>query len=906
LCQTQLFVLFLSDSFGHSCAISGDGGSIIIGASFGTNRQFPASRDLATIFYGLDYNMQQNLAQVLSDSDVGFGRSVSLDQCGETAIIGAPLIDDPNTDAGGAYIFTKCGSTLWNQKAKLTIPSASMGHEYGGSADISDDGNVAIIGAPFANGSGRAAIFERVIASDTWIFRKVIQASDETGSQDEFGFSVALNCDGSIAVVGAHDNNVFDVDDGSAHVFNKVNASDWQEVQRLLASDIADSQHFGSGVDISSDGQTIVIGSAGRDDVNISGAAYVFTLDPSDSIWKEEQKLVQSLSTDTDQMGISVSIDKDGNTIIVGANDGNIDLTSSAFADLTDGSGEGSATIWRKSGGVWTEIERITASDTTTGNRFGTCVSVNHDGDIFVVGDPHEGGQTSGNTGAAYIFFDTQNEEQTLLTSSDFAGFDFAGDCAISGDNSSIIVGAFGAIGTNFNTNNTVTIYDGLSYNNQHIIIGSDTTITDGFGFSVSLDKCGKTAIIGTPFGDEPKENAGNAYIFTKSDSTWSEHTKLILPTDSVSPNDQYGRSAAISNDGNVVIFGAPFADTGGAAAIFERDTAMDVWNFKEIITPSDETNGKDFGTSVSLDCDGGVAVIGAPGDNSDEGAAYIFNKVNASDWQQIQKIVALDSTSNSIFGTSVDISGDSKTLVVGAPRSDTSPGATYVFTESSGTWTQEQKLIQSLSASDDRMGIGVSIDDDGDTIIVGAESLGTGVGSVTIWKKINSIWIEHDRILPSDSASGSRFGQCVSSNCDGDTFVIGDPNRAGDETGAAYVLCKEFDDTELILNEIGCSTLGPTITLGATDATITGGPRIVIINCVATSARVILASDLSTSLTIDIGETATDTIFATVNSSNITYITGVTSTTTTEVVIGTSTAPSTGDILHLTMQYNT
>jgi hypothetical protein len=96
----------------------------------------------------------------------------------------------------------------------------------------------------------------------------------------------------------------------------------------------------------------------------------------------------------------------------------------------------------------------------------------------------------------------------------------------------------------------------------------------------------------------------------------------------------------------------------------------------------SDGVAGDYFGYSVSISSDGNTAIVGAHGDDSpegDRGSAYIFTK-SGSSWIQQSKLLANDGDYNDYFGISVSISADGNTAIVGAYGDDTSRGSAYIF----------------------------------------------------------------------------------------------------------------------------------------------------------------------------------------------------------------------------------
>ena len=182
---------------------------------------------------------------------------------------------------------------------------------------------------------------------------------------------------------------------GSAYVYVRSNGV-WSEQQKLTASDGATDDTFGNSVSI--DGDTAVIGASSDDDNgSSSGSVYVYVR--SNGVWSEQQKLTASDAAQYDGFGISVSID--GDTAVIGAN-----------ADDDNGSNSGSAYVYVRSNGVWSEQQKLTASDGATDDTFGSRVSI--DGDTAVIsalGDDDNGTKS----GSAYVYDTFIDTPSTIL-----------------------------------------------------------------------------------------------------------------------------------------------------------------------------------------------------------------------------------------------------------------------------------------------------------------------------------------------------------------------------------------------------------------------------------------------------------------------------------------------------------
>ena len=200
---------------------------------------------------------------------------------------------------------------------------------------------------------------------------------------------------------------------------------------------------------------------------------------------------------------------------------------------------------------------------------------------------------------------------------------------------------------------------------------GSDTDASDKFGISVSVD--GNYAIVGAEGGNGGK---GSAYIFYKSSGTWAQQAKLVASD--AQADDKFGEYSCISGD--YAIVGAPSEDTGssqaGSAYIFKRTGTS--WVEQAKIQASDKATSDYFGKSVAIL--GDYAFIGSPynDDNgSQSGSTYVFLR-NGTTWSQQDKLIASDAANGYEFGLGLSMSGDY--AIVGANGTTTRQGSAYIF----------------------------------------------------------------------------------------------------------------------------------------------------------------------------------------------------------------------------------
>jgi FG-GAP repeat len=398
------------------------------------------------------------------------------------------------------------------------------------------------------------------------------------------------------------------------------------------------------------------------------GAIYPVTIDPT---FTQQQKLEASDAVRSDRLGSSVAIS--GETVVVGA----------PSDDGAAGEDQGSVYIFVRSGGVWSQQQKLEASDAAVDDLFGSSVAIS--GETVVVGAPFDDEGAGDNLrGSAYVFVRSGGvwSQQQKLEASDAAPFaEFGYSVAISGE--TVVVGARisdGPAGLNQGSA-YVFVRSGGVWSQQQKLEASDAVASDQFGFSVAIS--GETVVVGAWLdAGAGGGSQGSAYVFVRSGGIWSQQQKL--EASDAAAEDQFGYSVAIG--GETVVVGAPFDDgagggSQGSAYVYVRSGG--VWSQQQKLEAADAAAGDVFGYSVAISEE--TVVISARGDRGaagfGQGSAYVFMR-SGGVWSQQQKLEASDAAVNDEFGSSVAISGE--TVVAGAPFDDgavaINQGSVYVF----------------------------------------------------------------------------------------------------------------------------------------------------------------------------------------------------------------------------------
>ncbi len=735
------------DLFGAALALDGD--TMVVGALDDDDAGFSAGSAYVYVRSGLGWVQQAKL--IASDAAAGdlFGWSVSVH--GDTAIVGAPFANLPGAaDAGAAYVFVRSGG-VWAQEAKLTAWGAAPGDQFGVSVSIS--GNSVLVGARFDDvtrgvDAGSAYVFAR--SGGVWSPQVKLEASDGAAT-DLFGFSVAIHQD--IAIVGTpnHD-HAGGAEAGAAYVFVRGGSGIWSQQAKLTASDAAAGDGFGSTVAVHN--QTAVVGAQGDTHAggDSAGSAYVFVRSVS---WSQQAKLIASDAGANDWFGYSVAIQ------------GNLAVVGSIFDDHAGGIDAGSAYVFDRSSGFWTEAGKLTAPGAAANDGMGTIVAIS--GDTVLAGvyrDDHAGGANAGSV-------------QTFALGRDCDGDTVPDECALVAD-----------ADLDCNDDGVLDACQIDAWAEHAKLTVQDSALGDWFGFSVAVQ--GDTGLIAAVNDNQ----RGSAYVFARSEGVWSPQAVLAVP--SAEAGADLGHSVSLFGD--TAILGAPHDSHSGfslegSAYVFTRSVGL--WTQQARLVADDAQDGDGFGVGVSIS--GDTVVVGAYGDSHDfpsavsnAGSAYVF--VRSGDvWQQEARLFAADAAADDLFGWNVAIDGN--TAVVSADLADhaghSNAGAVYIFIRSGGAWTQQAKLTASDPAPSDRFGDSVSIA--GDTVIVGATGDDHGgdddAGSAYIFVRSGGVWTQQAKLVASDSEAIDRFGFSVS--LAGDVAVVGafgDHYAGFDDAGSAYV----------------------------------------------------------------------------------------------------------------------
>ena len=338
-------------------------------------------------------------------------------------------------------------------------------------------------------------------------------------------------------------------------------------------------------------------------------------------------------------------------------------------------------------------------------------------------------------------------------------------------------------------------------------------TARAALGFSVAMSADGNTALVGAPNDDGFN---GAAWVFTRSSGLWSQQGPKLTAgeaegegsaaeqcseTTSEEEECAFGKSVALSADGNTALIGGPkepgpcgtsegICSGRGAAWVFIRSGSA--WTLQSKLTGGAEQRGTSrFGHSVALSADGNTAAVGGPAGLAGHGAVWVFTRSGSAWSQQGPMLSGGEEAGESHIGASIALSGDGNTVLTGGPGDDSYAGAAWLFTRSEGSWTQQGTKLtgggEEVGAG--HFGFSVALSGDGQTALIGARKDASGQGSAWVFTLTGDSWAQQGPKLTGEGESGeeAQFGSGVALSADGDVALIGAPHASSDK-GAAWL----------------------------------------------------------------------------------------------------------------------
>jgi hypothetical protein len=283
------------------------------------------------------------------------------------------------------------------------------------------------------------------------------------------------------------------------------------------------------------------------------------------------------------------------------------------------------------------------------------------------------------------------------------------------------------------------------------------------FGESVSISADGNTALIG---------GRNYVWVFTRNSGIWSQQGNIFTVSDNIG-DAFFGVSVAISADGNTAIIGGSHDNGGhGCVWIFSRNNGLWSQQGNKLIGTGGLTNEYQGG-AVAISADGNTVIFGGSGDN----AAWVFNRLGNIWSQQGNKLFGISDNSGLNQGVSVGLSADGNTAIVGCYNtSNTIPGGAFIFIRVSNIWVQQgnrifgTNMIGTLSS-----GSTVSISADGNTVILGDWNDNNQKGAIWFFTRTGIQWTQKGEKQVGTGGIGMGYqGSSVAISADGNYAFVG------------------------------------------------------------------------------------------------------------------------------------
>jgi hypothetical protein len=311
---------------------------------------------------GNHWVFMQSLIASDGAADDYFGHAVAMSGTGHL-VVGAPEDDFK----GSVYLYTlNSTSNTWGDEQKVVASDGAEWGRFGIAVAMSGTGHL-VVGALEDDFKGSVYLYTLNSTSNTWGDEQKIVASDRAGTE-VFGSSVAMSGTGHL-VVGAPRDDDKGYESGSVYLYTLNSTTNaWGDEEKIVASDGAANDLFGKSVAISETG-LLVVGAWHDDDM---GAVYFYTLNSTSNTWGDEQKIVASDGAAGDRFGWSVAISETGH-LVVGADDGDKDDSGAVYLYTLNSTSN-----------TWDFEQKIVASDGAEYDNFGYAVAISETGHLLV------------------------------------------------------------------------------------------------------------------------------------------------------------------------------------------------------------------------------------------------------------------------------------------------------------------------------------------------------------------------------------------------------------------------------------------------------------------------------------------------------------------------------------------
>ena len=781
------------DQFGGSVGISGDGNTILIGASYYNNYDVGAiyvyNRYRTQYFTGDGSNLVNvpgtiDVTETLNLTNVTTGLNISSNlTVGSTLVVGGTVSASKFTGDGGFLSNLGAGSLTtttvisedYTQYPDLSVTATNT--QFGTSHEFSDDGTRLVVGGRrYNNYSGMAELYE--MSSSGWVKLATLYGT----SNEYLGQCVSISGDGKYIAVGL---SGYNSNQGRVNIYN------WDGISLNLTGSIdgpntAQYQYFAQTVSLSSDGTYIVVGGndqvyypsvyewnpltltwsqkggnltngyAGRVSISSDGS-YVATSSPSysyvnvyewnSSISDWSLRGTQISSTLNDSLGSGLSLSGDGSLLAVGT-----------FGyDIYPWPDYGRVVVyeWDSNISDWSQIGTTIVGEQNSW-KTGTSVKLSRDGTHLVVGSPGY----LGNRGNIRLYkWDGSDWSFVLEKTEDTASMYFGSLVSISGDGR-----LFAGSSVQYNSNRGIV----RTFEKPKLSTIDIDNINSNVGIGVSNPSMYELDVVGNTHSNyilcdafESRENlVVNSNLIVEnnviSDSIYNERVWLEQDNTGIPIT---GPVCVLSRNGTRMVVARYQSDI---VRVYEWDGTT--WN--QMGTGNVPNVGEDFGRAVDISSDGTTIIVAATYYSSYGTTVYDWD---GSAWNQRGLTISEEFYS-------VSLSGDGSRFVVGNPYTN-GIGSAYIYEWSNNTWNQIASI--SGSASGDNFGSSVSISRDGNRVAIAGrynDDAAQDAGHVKVYEWDGSAWTQLGLNIEGRAADDGigTFRDGVALSEDGTYLIVG------------------------------------------------------------------------------------------------------------------------------------
>ena len=670
------------DAFATAISMSGNGMTAVVGVKdadhIAGDGTFTGQTGAIYIYSrsGNSWSLQERIEMPPVRHQTGkFGTAVNLSRDGNVLIVNSQAHNlNPASGAilnyryGKSYLYTRSGTT-WSGIQTIAGGFADDSR-FGLYQALSGDGKQSVFcnwgDSNGGSGTGSISFYSRTTGNFTNIASRIKGSTWMAG--DRYGESLAMDYAGETCVVGTP---LYDSGKGNVHVWTR-SGNSWSQQQDI--SNPLSTGSFGSDVDITSDGNMIIIGA--------SGSNKIYIYERSGSTWTETASFDADDTTSGDQLGkfVQVSDDKekfiasspgqtDGATyyfknaenvftitphssqasnfdVVISVSDGvyqvdtttNIIVSNDPLSTITGYSGpytlatDTTPTILTLGGGIDPEGQSVTWSHSVNSGALNGTTITNVD-NVFTI-TPH----SSNSTSFTIIVSATDGVNSTSTTSITFT---------------LTHVAAATVLATFTNPNAT-----------------TDIGGADNFGSIVQLTS--NNVVIHAGGEDGPSStlhnNSGRAYIYNKN-SPYSLQRNILNPsaygTEDTSGNG-VGTHSAANHNGDLIYVGNRMKDSSTTSWVGEAYSYR-VTTGATTTRSSPTTTLDMFGDSIDCSHTNNKVLIGSSYYGNYSGRMYLYNANSTTGSMSLSATYPnQDGNGNSYFAADCAISHDGYYVAAG------------------------------------------------------------------------------------------------------------------------------------------------------------------------------------------------------------------------------------------------